>query len=74
MDVSLLVWAVTVGVILTLIIVDLFTVSAHPHDVKFKEAAGWSIFYIAIAIGFGIWVWSHYGSVYGTEYFTAYLV
>ena len=44
MDVSLLVWSVTVGAILLLIIVDLLTVSAKPHEGKFKEAAGWSIF------------------------------
>jgi len=74
MDVSLLVWSITIGAILLLIIVDLFTVSAKPHEVKFKEAAGWSIFYIGIAIAFGIWVWSQYGSQKGTEYFAAYLV
>ena len=72
MDVSLLVWSVTVGAILLLIIIDLLTVSAKPHEVKFKEAAGWSIFYIAI--GFGIWVWQQYGSQMGTEFFAAYLV
>jgi len=74
MDVSLLVWSLTVGAILLLIIVDLLTVSAKPHEVKFKEAAGWSIFYIGIAIAFGVWVWSQYGSQKGTEYFAAYLV
>jgi len=74
MDVSLLVWSITVGAILLLIIVDLFTVSAKPHEVKFKEAASWSIFYIGIAIAFGIWVWNQYGSQMGTEFFAAYLV
>jgi tellurite resistance protein TerC len=74
MDVSLLVWSITIGAILLLIIVDLLTVSAKPHEVKFKEAAGWSIFYIGIAIAFGMWVWSQYGSQKGTEYFAAYLV
>ncbi len=58
MDVSLLVWSITVGEILLLIIVELFTVSAKPQEVKLKVAAGWSIFYIGIAIAFGIWVWS----------------
>ena len=68
------VWAVTVGVIALLLIVDLFTVSAKPHEVKFKEAAGWSIFYIGIAIAFGIWIFQRYGSQSGTEFFAAYLV
>ena len=40
----------------------------------FKEAAAWSIFYIAVAVGFGFWVRSQFGSEYGTEYFAAYLV
>ncbi len=74
MDVSNLVWAVTIGVIVALILVDLFTVSSKPHDVMFKEAILWSIFYIGIAVIFGVWVWSNYGSQFGTEYFAAYLV
>jgi tellurite resistance protein TerC len=74
MDVSNLVWAVTIGAIAALILVDLFTVSSKPHDVMFKEATLWSIFYIGIAVLFGIWVWSSYGSQFGTEYFAAYLV
>ena len=74
MNVSLTTWLVVVAAILILIFVDLVTVSRKPHEVKFKEAAGWSIFYIALAIGFGIWVWQSAGSVYGTEYFAAYLV
>jgi len=74
MDVSVLVWSVTIGAIVALIAVDLFTVSSKPHEVKFKEAASWSLFYIGIAIAFGIWVWQQYGSTAGTEYFAAYLV
>jgi len=74
MDVSVLVWSVTIGAIVALIAVDLFTVSAKPHEVKFKEAASWSLFYIGIAIAFGIWVWQQFGSTAGTEYFAAYLV
>ena len=74
MNVSLATWLVVIGAILALIIVDLLTVSRKPHEVKFKEAAGWSIFYIAVAIGFGVWVWQSAGSEFGTEYFAAYLV
>ncbi len=74
MDVSLLTWALVVGAILVLIVVDLLTVSRKPHDVMFKEAAIWSIFYIGVAVAFGIWVWQTAGSQFGTEYFAAYLV
>lgn len=74
MDVSFLIWSITIGAILVLVAIDLFTVSSKPHDVMFKEAAAWSIFYIGIAVGFGVWVWNYSGSVFGTEYFAAYLV
>ena len=74
MDVSFLIWATTIGFIVALVAIDLFTVSSKPHEVKFKEAAIWSLFYLGIAVGFGIWVWNYFGSVLGTEFFAAYLV
>ena len=74
MDVTLLTWALVIGAITALIVIDLLTVSRKPHDVMFKEAAIWSIFYIGVAIAFGVWVWQTAGSQFGTEYFAAYLV
>jgi tellurite resistance protein TerC len=74
MDVTLLTWSIVIAAIIVLIVVDLLTVSRKPHDVMFKEAATWSIFYIAVAIGFGVWVWQTAGSQFGTEYYAAYLV
>ena len=74
MDVSILVWALTIGLISLLLIIDLLTVSSKPHEVKLKEAAAWSIFYIGVAIAFGIWVFQRFGSQSGNEFFAAYLV
>ena len=74
MDVSLNIWIGLVAAILVLIVVDLLTVSRKPHDVMFKEATFWSVFYIAIAVAFGVWVGREFGGQYGTEYFAAYLV
>ena len=74
MDVTLLTWSLVVAAILALVLIDLLTVSRKPHDVMFKEAAAMSVFYIALAVGFGIWVWQTAGSQFGTEYFAAYLV
>ena len=74
MDVTLLTWALVIGAITALIVIDLLTVSRKPHDVMFKEAAIWSIFYIGVAIAFGVCVWQTAGSQFGTEYFAAYLV
>ncbi|MFM8773589.1 MAG: TerC/Alx family metal homeostasis membrane protein [Actinomycetota bacterium] len=74
MNVSLTLWLVTIGAILVLVALDFLTVSRKPHEVSFKEAAWWSIFYIGVAIAFGVVVWFMSGSDYGTQYFAAYLV
>lgn len=74
MDLSLTSWLVVLGLLTFLLLLDFVTVSRKPHEVMFKEAALWSIFYIAVAVIFGGWVWLQFGSDYGTEYFAAYLV
>jgi tellurite resistance protein TerC len=73
-DVTLALWAVTLLGITGLIVLDFVTVSRKPHEVMFREAMLWSIFYIGIAIAFGIAMWVWQGSDIGTQYFAAYLV
>ena len=73
-DVTLVTWSVLVGIILALLALDRLTFSRKPHEVGFAEAAWWSVFYIVVAIAFGVWVWFSAGGTYGTEYFAAYLV
>jgi tellurite resistance protein TerC len=67
-------WLITVGLIVGLLLFDLLTSTRKAHDVSFKEATFWSIFYIAVAVAFGAWVWSDFGSQFGKEYFAAYIV
>lgn len=73
MDISLGVWALTIGAIVVLLVID-FVVGRDPHDVSMTEAALWSTFYIAVALGFGAIVWWTSGSTFGTEYYAAWLV
>ena len=74
MEVSLALWSITILGIVGLIALDFVTVSRKPHEVMFKEALAWSIFYIGIAIAFGVAMWVWQGSDVGTQYFAAYLV
>jgi TerC family integral membrane protein len=39
-----------------------------------KEALGWSAFYIALPLLFGVYIWMGFGSDRGLEYLTGYLV
>lgn len=74
MDVSLGLWALTVAGIVLLIAVDFVAITRKPHDVRFREALLSSIFYIAIAIAFGVFILLWQGNQMGSEYFAAYLV
>ena len=73
-DISGLTWTLTIVLILALLAVDLVLAAVRPHRVGFREATAWSIFYIALAIGFGIWFTTEYGGGPGTEYFAGYVV
>ena len=74
MDVSLMAWVVTIIAVLALVAMDFFVVSNKPHEVGMKEAAWWSVFYIAVAIAWGAGIWYFWGAQYGTEYYTGWLV
>ncbi|MCF6523971.1 TerC family protein [Streptomyces sp. JJ36] len=74
LDISALTWAVTIGLILALLAVDLILAAARPHRVGFGEATAWSVFYILVAVAFGGWFALRYGGGFGTEYFAGYIV
>ncbi len=74
LEISGLTWGVTIGVIVGLLAIDLILAALRPHRVGFREATAWSVFYIAVAIGFGVWFAMAHGGDFGTEYFAGYIV
>jgi tellurite resistance protein TerC len=74
LDVTTTAWAVTVGLVLVLLTVDLAVAIARPHEVDFREAMVTSIFYIAVAIAFGVVFGSVAGWDFGGQYFAGYIV
>jgi TerC family integral membrane protein len=66
-------WAATLIGVVLLLAFD-FVITRKPHAVSMKEAVGWSIFYIALPVIFGVWVWASHGSDIGVKYYTGYLV
>src|SRR3954469_2632511 len=74
LEVTALGWTVTIAVIVALLALDLTLGVFRPHAVGFREATAWSIFYIAVAVVFGLVFASIAGWGYGTEYFAGYIV
>ncbi|MEU7988251.1 TerC/Alx family metal homeostasis membrane protein [Streptosporangium canum] len=66
-------WTITVAGLLLLLAVD-FVLTRRPHDVRMREAVGWSIFYLALPLIFGAYLWGAFGSGVSVEFFTGYVV
>ncbi len=66
-------WAATIGLVVVLLVLD-FVLTRKPHEVSMREAVGWSVFYVALPLAFGGFVWWSFGSERGLEYLTGYLV
>ncbi len=74
LEISGVTWAATIGLIVVLLVVDLVLAAVRPHRVGFREASAWSVFYILVAVGFGVWFASVHGGGFGAEYFAGYIV
>lgn len=66
-------WAVTLAAVAGFLILD-FILTRRPHEVKMKEAIGWSVFYVALPLLFGLYILADFGQQIGLEYYTGYIV
>jgi len=67
-------WAIFMGVIGTLLFVDLFVLNKKDHVIEFKESARLALFYIALGLLFGLWVWHSDGGALAADYYTVWLL
>ena len=70
-------WVLWVGFnafVLAMLAVDLFVFHKDAHEVRVREAAAWSVVWIALALLFGGGVYRFMGPEAGLEYFTGYLI
>ncbi|WNG88560.1 TerC family protein [Mycobacterium sp. ITM-2016-00317] len=74
LDISAVTWGLTIALIVALLAADLILAALRPHRVGFKEATAWSVFYILVAVCFGVWFAMAYGGDFGTQYFAGYIV
>ncbi|NNH75968.1 TerC/Alx family metal homeostasis membrane protein [Nocardia uniformis] len=66
-------WALTILGVTGLLVLD-FALTRRPRDPSMREALGWTIFYIALPVAFGVYLWASMGSTPGVEFFTGYLL
>jgi tellurite resistance protein TerC len=60
--------------VLFMLILDLAVFHRKSHEIRFKEAAGWSVFWIALALLFNVGVYLIMGEVRALEFLACYLV
>ena len=73
MDVHILGWIGLAAIILVLIVIDIVGHVRTPHEPTMKEAAVWSVAYIAMALVFGGIVWFVWGGGFAQEYLAGYI-
>ena len=67
-------WAVLLGLIVLMLLVDLLVVHKEAHEVSTKEAAIESAVWITVGVAFTGVVWWWFGSQAGGEYISGYLI
>jgi tellurite resistance protein TerC len=71
---SPLLWTGFSVFVLGMLALDLGVFSRKPHEVHFKEALGWSVVWIALALVFNGWIYFSFGSQKALEFLTGYVI
>jgi len=72
-NVTTLVWIITIAVTIAFFVYEFFAHVRKPHEPTIGESARWSAFYIGLALLFGVGIGVVSGWTYGGEYFAGYL-
>ncbi len=67
-------WIGFTALVLGLLALDLGVFHRHAHVVRFREALGWSVVWVALALAFNAALAWQYGYDRGLEFFTGYLI
>jgi tellurite resistance protein TerC len=73
MQVTPLIWIITLAVTILFFVYEFFAHVRKPHEPSVAESARWSAFYIGLALLFGVGIGVVSGWTFGGEYFAGYL-
>jgi len=68
------VWLGFTGLVVALLVLDLGVLNRRSHVLSVKEATGWSVGLVAIALLFGLFLLWKEGSQHALEYYSGYLI
>jgi tellurite resistance protein TerC len=69
-----LMWGVFAVIVVTALALDLFVFHRKAHSPSFRESAMWVVVWVALALGFNLWIYLQYGSKPALEFLAGYLV
>ncbi len=73
MDLHPWVWYLTIGILVAVLIIDIFVIGRRPHEPSMKEASLAIAFYVGLAVLFGIGVWIFAGGQFAGEFFAGWI-
>ncbi len=73
MAVSIWAWVALLVIVLVMLAIDLF-MHKSAHVIAVKEAAIWSGIWVGVSVIVGIIIWFYYGSEFGLQFFTGYVI
>ena len=73
MQVSSLTWELTLGVLALFLLADVLVVARKPHTPSMRECTAYLVFYVSLAVLFGLFVWRTWGGQYAGEFYAGWL-
>lgn len=73
-ELSISKWAIFGLVVIVLLALDLFVFHTKPGVPGFRKSLGWTLFYTAIAMAFGGFVWQTLGEEKGLQFYAGYFM
>jgi tellurite resistance protein TerC len=67
-------WIIFIVFVLALLALDLGVFNRRPHVIRFREAAGWSAFWVALSLAFNLGIYWRLGSESALQFFTGYVL
>ncbi|MBF8191123.1 TerC family protein [Nonomuraea sp. K274] len=73
MNLPVWVWLATIGGFAVVLAVDFYLVARNPREPSLKECVGWVLFYVGLAVAFGIGLLAWSGPAHGGEFFAGWI-